>query len=49
MTDKFEKAFEEFILNTDYEKNCNDFFSSLRKVFASGWLAAGGEDNADDG
>ena len=43
MTRDFEKEFEEFILNQEYEKVINDFFSLIRRTFASGWLAGGGE------
>ena len=47
MTDNFEKAFEEFVENRDFDQDFervqNEVFSLLRMAFASGWTAAGGE------
>jgi len=42
-SDKFEKAFGDFLERSEYDEAQNAMFTLTRKSFEAGWGAAGGE------
>lgn len=42
-SDKFEKAFNDFLERKEYDEAENALFTIVRAAFTAGWLAAGGE------
>lgn len=47
-TDKFEKAFSEFLDQDEYDEVQTALFSMVRSSFKAGWEAAGGESPRPD-
>lgn len=42
-SDRFEKAFEDFLERREYDQAENALFAMVRVSFIAGWRAAGGE------
>lgn len=48
MSDSFERAFDRFLECREYDAAESALFAMIRAAFQAGWIAAGGEETAEN-